>query len=69
MVVGHVIMKVVAGFVVDLFVVGGVLVGLGLVAFAFLLPITALEFLVAGLQAYIFTVLATIYLHDAIHLH
>lgn len=69
MVVGHVIMKVVAGFVFDLFVVGGVLVALGLVAFAFLIPITALEFLVAGLQAYIFTVLATIYLHDAIHLH
>jgi F-type H+-transporting ATPase subunit a len=29
----------------------------------------ALEFFVAALQAYIFTILACIYLHDAIHLH
>jgi F-type H+-transporting ATPase subunit a len=29
--------------------------------------LTALEFLVAGLQAYVFTVLTCIYLNDAIH--
>jgi F-type H+-transporting ATPase subunit a len=31
--------------------------------------ITALELLVALLQAYIFTILCCIYLNDALHLH
>jgi F-type H+-transporting ATPase subunit a len=34
-----------------------------------LVGITALEFLVAILQAYVFTILTCIYLHDALHLH
>ena len=31
--------------------------------------LVGLEFLVAGLQAYVFAVLTCIYLNDAIHLH
>jgi F-type H+-transporting ATPase subunit a len=31
--------------------------------------LTGFEFAVAFLQAYIFTVLTCIYLHDAIHMH
>ena len=69
MVVGHVMLKVIAGFVVSLISAASILSVAGIVAFAVLIPITALEFLVAGLQAYIFTILATVYLHDAIHLH
>jgi F-type H+-transporting ATPase subunit a len=34
-----------------------------------LIGLTALEFFVAFLQAYIFTILSCIYLNDAIHLH
>jgi F-type H+-transporting ATPase subunit a len=34
-----------------------------------LVAITALELLVAVLQAYIFTILCCIYLNDALHLH
>ena len=31
--------------------------------------LTGLEFLVAFLQAYVYTVLACIYLNDALHMH
>ena len=62
MLVGHTLLKVMAGFVL--------LMGVfGVVPLAVLVGITALEFLVAILQAYVFTILTCIYLHDAIHLH
>ena len=31
--------------------------------------LTGLEFLVAALQAYVFSILTCMYLHDALHLH
>lgn len=62
MTVGHVMLKVIAGFIVPLGIAG-------IVPFAGLIAISALEFLIAFLQAYIFTVLTCIYLHDAVHLH
>jgi F-type H+-transporting ATPase subunit a len=63
MTVGHVLLKVLAGFVVALGFIGG------WVPLLVLVGITALEFLVAFLQAYIFTILCCIYLNDALHLH
>jgi F-type H+-transporting ATPase subunit a len=63
MTVGHVLLKVLAGFVVALGFLGG------WVPLLVLVGITALEFLVAFLQAYIFTILCCIYLNDALHLH
>ncbi|MGE0153916.1 MAG: F0F1 ATP synthase subunit A [Reyranellaceae bacterium] len=63
MTVGHVMLKVLAGFVVALGLIGGWLPLLALVG------ITALELLIAVLQAYIFTILSCIYLNDAIHMH
>ncbi len=62
MVVGHVLLKVIGGFVIMLGI-------FGVLPLAVLVGITALEFLVAALQAYVFTILTCIYLHDAIHLH
>jgi F-type H+-transporting ATPase subunit a len=62
MTVGHVIVKVIAGFVIALGV-------FGIVPLAGLVAITALEFMVAVIQAYVFTILSCIYLHDALHLH
>lgn len=62
MTVGHVILKVIGGFVVALGV-AGILPLAGLVA------ITALEFMIAVIQAYVFAILSCIYLHDALHLH
>jgi F-type H+-transporting ATPase subunit a len=62
MTVGHVLFKVIAGFVI--------LMGIaGVVPFLFLIGITALEILVPILQAYVFTILSCVYLHDAIHMH
>ncbi len=66
MTVGHIILKVMGGFVVAL---GGFYVVPGIVPFAFLGGITVLEFGIALLQAYVFTILSCIYLHDAIHMH
>ena len=62
MVVGHVLLKVIAGFVVPLGV-------FGLLPFAFLIPLSMLELFIAALQAYIFTILSCVYLNDALHLH
>ena len=66
MTVGHIILKVLGGFVVTL---GGFYVIPGLLPFAFLGAVTVLEFGIALLQAYVFTILSCIYLHDAIHMH
>jgi len=63
MMVGHTLLKVMAGFAIMLGAVGGI------APVALLVGITALEFLVAALQAYVFTILCCIYLHDALHLH
>ncbi len=62
MTVGHIMLKVLAGFVIALGVAG-------VVPFAFVIGITLLEFGIAFLQAYVFTILSCIYLHDAIHMH
>jgi F-type H+-transporting ATPase subunit a len=71
---GHVAMKVFAGFVVSL---GGMAAagGLGLLgipgaalALGGVVALTALEFLVAFLQAFVFAVLACVYLNDVVNL-
>jgi F-type H+-transporting ATPase subunit a len=62
MMAGHTMLKVFAGFVV----------ALGVFGVAPLLVIVALfgfEIAVGLLQAYVFTVLTCLYLHDAIHMH
>jgi F-type H+-transporting ATPase subunit a len=63
MMAGHTMLKVFAGFVVGLGLIGG------WAPLAFLVAFTGLEFLVAFLQALIFTVLTCIYLNDALHMH
>ncbi|MGE3144186.1 MAG: F0F1 ATP synthase subunit A [Pseudorhodoplanes sp.] len=67
MLAGHITLKVFAGFVTMLGSMGflgwlGATLPLGLTV-----GLTALEFLVAFLQAYVFTILTCIYLNDAIH--
>ncbi len=63
MVAGHVMLTVIGGFV---FALG---IWAGWVPLAFVTVIFGLELLIACLQAYVFTILTCIYLHDAIHLH
>ncbi|HEY0439791.1 MAG TPA: F0F1 ATP synthase subunit A [Xanthobacteraceae bacterium] len=67
MLAGHITLKVFAGFIVMLGAFGlpgwiGALMPLGLTV-----ALTALELLVAFLQAYVFAILTCIYLKDAIH--
>jgi F-type H+-transporting ATPase subunit a len=68
MLAGHIALKVFASFIVML-TAGGAWWGYGLAVLPLLLTIalTALEFLVAFLQAYVFAILTCIYLNDAIH--
>ncbi|MAU40740.1 MAG: F0F1 ATP synthase subunit A [Kordiimonas sp.] len=69
MTAGHTIMKVFAGFVVSMGAAGGALTAAAALPFAFEIFLIGLEFLVAFLQAYVFTVLTCLYLNDAIHMH
>jgi F-type H+-transporting ATPase subunit a len=69
MLAGHIVLKVFAGFVVSLGAlgIGGIL---GAVAPLFMaVALTALEFLVAFLQAFVFAILTCVYLNDALHTH
>lgn len=62
MMAGHTMLKVFGGFVVSLG-------ALGILPFVFIIALTGLEFVVALLQAYVFSILTCIYLNDALHLH
>ena len=67
MLAGHITLKVFAGFIVSLSALGfGGIVG-SILPLAFTVALTALEFLVAFLQAYVFAILTCMYLNDAIH--
>ena len=66
---GHVALKVFAGFVPQL-VAGLGVVGVGMAALLVMplvIGVTALELLVAFLQAYVFAILTCVYLNDALH--
>ena len=69
MLAGHIVLKVFAGFVVSLSALGfgGILGALAPMAMA--VALTALEFLVAFLQAFVFAILTCVYLNDALHTH
>lgn len=67
MLAGHITLKVFAGFVTMLGSLGAVGVVGAILPLAATVGLTALEFLVAALQAYVFAVLASLYLNDALH--
>jgi len=70
MVAGHVMLKVFATFVVMIGSAAGVLGILGAtLPLAVNIALIGFELLVAFLQAYVFAILTSIYLHDAVHLH
>ncbi len=69
MLAGHIMLKVFAAFVVSLSALGAVGVVGAILPLAMTVAITALEFLVAALQAYVFAVLTCMYLNDAVHPH
>jgi F-type H+-transporting ATPase subunit a len=63
MMAGHMVLKLFGGFTVAIGVLGF------WAPFMFMIFFTAFEIFVAFLQAYVFTILTCIYLHDALHLH
>jgi F-type H+-transporting ATPase subunit a len=68
MLAGHIALKVFAGFVAMLGVSLGAIGWIGgMLPLAMVVALTALELLVAFLQAYVFAILTCIYLNDAIH--
>ncbi len=67
MLAGHTMLKVFGGFVVGLLSIEGIASLSAAIPLAASVAITALEFLVAFLQAFIFAMLTSIYLNDALH--
>lgn len=70
MMAGHILLELLAGFVIDGSNAGGIWTGIvSLPSFALMIGISALELLVAGIQAYVFALLTSLYLNDAENLH
>ncbi|MBO4521169.1 MAG: F0F1 ATP synthase subunit A [Alphaproteobacteria bacterium] len=63
MMVGHIMLKVIAGFIYGLSFWGGWL------PLAFISILTVFEMGIAVLQAYVYTILTCVYLSDALHAH
>lgn len=64
---GHITLKVFAGFIVSMGSAGVLGILGAILAMVVTVALVALEFLVAGLQAYVFAMLTALYLNDAIH--
>jgi len=75
MIGGHIVLNVFAGFVISLalLALGGGVASIGFLgsglAMVAIVALIALEFLVAFLQAFVFAVLACVYLNDVVNLH
>jgi F-type H+-transporting ATPase subunit a len=69
MLAGHITLKVFAGFVVALGSAGVVGIAGAILPLIMTVALYALEFLVAFVQAYVFIILTSLYLNDAIHPH
>jgi F-type H+-transporting ATPase subunit a len=70
MTAGHILLKVLAAFVVNgINLGGGYLALVTLPSLVLMVGITLLELLVAAIQAYVFALLTSVYLNDAVNLH
>ncbi|MFC0104316.1 F0F1 ATP synthase subunit A [Sphingopyxis terrae] len=71
MTAGHVLLKVLSGFVINGFNAETVWLGsiVSVLSFILMIGISALELLVAGIQAYVFALLTSLYINDAVNLH
>lgn len=69
MTAGHVLLKVFGTFVVGLGSFGALPYVFGIVPLGVTVLLAALELLIAVVQAYVFALLASIYLNDAVNLH
>ena len=70
MIAGPILVKVFGSFVVSGLNAEGVMGPMiALLSFVFIAGVSALELLVCAIQAYVFALLTTLYLNDAINLH
>ena len=71
MTAGHILLKVLAGFVINGMNAEAAWVApvVSIPSFILMIGISALELLVAAIQAYVFALLTSLYLNDAINLH
>ncbi|WP_128292430.1 F0F1 ATP synthase subunit A [Afifella aestuarii] len=67
MLAGHITLKVFAGFIISLSTFGVIGWAGAVLPFLMVVALTALEILVAVLQAYVFAILTCMYLNDALH--
>ena len=69
MLAGHTMLYVFGTFVIGLATAGGLLSIISVAPLLAIIAVSALEFLIAFLQAYVFAILTCIYLNDALNLH
>jgi F-type H+-transporting ATPase subunit a len=70
MTAGHILLEVFGSFVVQGINAGGPLGWIvTLLSFVMIVGVSALELLVCAIQAYVFALLTSLYLNDAVHLH
>jgi F-type H+-transporting ATPase subunit a len=70
MIAGHILVEVFGSFVVSGINAGGVTgPAISLLSFVFIVGVMALEILVCAIQAYVFALLSSLYINDAVNLH
>jgi F-type H+-transporting ATPase subunit a len=70
MIAGHILMEVFGSFIVNGFNAGGAVgPAVSVISFLFIVGVAALELLVCAIQAYVFALLTSLYLNDAVNLH
>jgi len=70
MMAGHILLEGLSSFVINSGNAGaGWGIAIGLPSFILMIGISALELLVAVIQAYVFALLTSLYINDAVNLH
>jgi F-type H+-transporting ATPase subunit a len=70
MIAGHILVEVFGSFIVQGINAGGMMgPSISLLSFVFIIGVSALELLVCAIQAYVFALLTSLYINDAVNLH
>jgi F-type H+-transporting ATPase subunit a len=69
MIAGHILVEVFGSFVVQGINAGGIGSAVSVLSFVFIVGVMALEILVCAIQAYVFALLTSLYINDAVNLH
>ena len=70
MIAGHILAKVFGNFIVQgLEASSAMSLGVSALSFVFIVGVSALELLVCAIQAYVFALLTSLYINDAVNLH